>query len=195
MSQADQFQGYLAAVTVHLSRARPRSGLRIPRGAHTKCLEWQAELVSMRSSLQSACGAHLMLAPRRSCRRQKPASMAAMACIWTLTIWSQLHIDGKLASYDLWLPGRFGCGFAYGAWNGVLASHGIPVTTVCSRRWKSDLQLNTKGKAGSRELALQLFPEAESLLKCVNVYVCALLACMIMWQAPDSFAHCLSASA
>ena len=39
--------------------------------------------------------------------------------------------------------------------------------TVSCRRWKLDLQLNGKGKEGSRLLALRLFPTATELLKCV----------------------------
>ena len=38
--------------------------------------------------------------------------------------------------------------------------------TVSCRRWKTDLQLNGKGKEGSRLLALRLFPTATDLLKC-----------------------------
>ena len=34
------------------------------------------------------------------------------------------------------------------------------------RRWKQDLQLNGKGKEGSRQLAIRLFPTASELLKC-----------------------------
>lgn len=60
---------------------------------------------------------------------------------------------------------RFGAGFAFGAWNGLLAAQGIPMTSVPCRRWKSDLQLTAKGKAGSRQLALDLFPHAQPLLK------------------------------
>ena len=37
--------------------------------------------------------------------------------------------------------------------------------TVSCRRWKLDLQLNGKGKEGSRLLALRLFPTAADLLK------------------------------
>lgn len=59
----------------------------------------------------------------------------------------------------------FGAGFAFGAWNGLLAAQGIPMTSVPCRRWKTDLQLTAKGKAGSRQLALDLFPHAQPLLK------------------------------
>jgi hypothetical protein len=41
----------------------------------------------------------------------------------------------------------------------------LQVETVTSRAWKIDLQLNGKGKEGSRLLALRLFPSAAELLK------------------------------
>ena len=46
-----------------------------------------------------------------------------------------------------------------GAW------HCAQVETVSCRRWKQDLQLNGKGKEGSRLLAIRLFPTATDLLK------------------------------
>lgn len=61
--------------------------------------------------------------------------------------------------------------------------------TVSCRRWKLDLQLNGKGKEGSRLLALRLFPTATDLLKCVAplpallLQACALLACFLGVQA------------
>ena len=42
----------------------------------------------------------------------------------------------------------------------------LQVETVSCRRWKQDLQLNGKGKEGSRQLAIRLFPTASELLKC-----------------------------
>ncbi|KAK9917106.1 hypothetical protein WJX75_000945 [Coccomyxa subellipsoidea] len=59
----------------------------------------------------------------------------------------------------------YACGHSYGVWHGALASHGFKVETVTSRAWKIDLQLNGKGKEGSRLLALRLFPSAAELLK------------------------------
>lgn len=44
-------------------------------------------------------------------------------------------------------------------------SMGVQVETVSCRRWKLDLQLNGKGKEGSRLLAIRLFPTAAGLLK------------------------------
>ena len=41
----------------------------------------------------------------------------------------------------------------------------MQVETVSCRRWKHDLQLNKKGKEGSRLLAIRLFPTAADLLK------------------------------
>ncbi len=41
----------------------------------------------------------------------------------------------------------------------------LQVETVSCRRWKNDLQLNKKGKEGSRLLAIRLFPTAADLLK------------------------------
>ncbi len=38
--------------------------------------------------------------------------------------------------------------------------------TISARRWKLDMGLNGKGKDGSRELAVQLFPQSADLLKC-----------------------------
>ena len=58
-----------------------------------------------------------------------------------------------------------GTGFSYGVWKGILAAHDIPLTTCSARRWKGDLGLLKAGKEGSRLLALQLFPEAQELLK------------------------------
>ena len=42
------------------------------------------------------------------------------------------------------------------------------------RRWKQDLQLNGKGKEGSRQLAIRLFPTASELLKYnpVRLHLC-----------------------
>ncbi|KAK9815031.1 hypothetical protein WJX73_005445 [Symbiochloris irregularis] len=59
----------------------------------------------------------------------------------------------------------FNSGLAYGMWRGALAAHGISVSTVNANAWKSDLQLRKKGKTGSRELALQLFPDADAMLR------------------------------
>jgi hypothetical protein len=41
----------------------------------------------------------------------------------------------------------------------------VQVQPVSCRRWKQDLQLNKKGKEGSRLLAIKLFPTAAELLK------------------------------
>ena len=38
--------------------------------------------------------------------------------------------------------------------------------TISARRWKLDMGLNGKGKDGSRELAVQLFPQSADMLKC-----------------------------
>ncbi|EIE27621.1 hypothetical protein COCSUDRAFT_52223 [Coccomyxa subellipsoidea C-169] len=59
----------------------------------------------------------------------------------------------------------YACGHSYGVWHGALASQGFKVETVTSRAWKIDLQLNGKGKEGSRLLAIRLFPSAAELLK------------------------------
>ena len=40
-----------------------------------------------------------------------------------------------------------------------------PETVSCTQ-WKRELSLNKKGKEGSRELALRLFPTAADMLKC-----------------------------
>lgn len=47
---------------------------------------------------------------------------------------------------------------------------------MSARRWKADLQLNLKGKAGSRELAQSIFPTAHDLLRCVMAWVSILTA-------------------
>ena len=43
----------------------------------------------------------------------------------------------------------------------------LGLQTISARRWKLDMGLNGKGKDGSRELAVQLFPQSADLLKCV----------------------------
>ena len=42
----------------------------------------------------------------------------------------------------------------------------VVVQTVPARAWKHDMGLNKKGKDGSRQLALQLFPHAADMLRC-----------------------------
>lgn len=59
----------------------------------------------------------------------------------------------------------FGCGFASGLWQGILAANGIKVETVSARKWKTDLQLLRQGKDGSRQLAQMLFPQTEPWLR------------------------------
>ena len=41
--------------------------------------------------------------------------------------------------------------------------------TVSARRWKLDMGLNKLGKEGSRLLALQLYPHADEMLRCVPI--------------------------
>ena len=49
--------------------------------------------------------------------------------------------------------------------------HLVP-QTISARRWKMDMGLNGKGKDGSRELAVQLFPQSADMLKCARALVC-----------------------
>jgi len=66
-------------------------------------------------------------------------------------------LNGKFAWY--------GSGLAYGIWSGMLAAYAIPAQEPTARRWKGDLKLNKRGKEGSRFLALQIFPQAATLLR------------------------------
>ncbi len=65
--------------------------------------------------------------------------------------------------------------------------------TISARRWKLDMGLNGKGKDGSRELAVQLFPQSADLLKCEGYSIygrkicpCGELAVQALMQS-DSF--------
>lgn len=51
---------------------------------------------------------------------------------------------------------------------------------MTSRAWKIDLQLNGKGKEGSRQLAIRLFPTAAELLKCALYKLCILLTLLAL---------------
>ena len=61
----------------------------------------------------------------------------------------------------------FNGGFSFGTWCGALAAHGVPCTPIKALSWKRQLSLLRLGKEGSRLTALELFPQAAGLLKCV----------------------------
>lgn len=56
-------------------------------------------------------------------------------------------------------------GYMHGVWHGVLMSYGIPVDVVHPLKWKRGLNLISKKKEGSLDLAKLLFPVAEDLFK------------------------------
>jgi crossover junction endodeoxyribonuclease RuvC len=67
------------------------------------------------------------------------------------------------------MPGQgsssgFKYGRAVGAIEAAIALSGIPVTIVEPSAWKKFYKLHGKDKEGSRQRALQLFPEAHALL-------------------------------
>lgn len=66
-------------------------------------------------------------------------------------------LNGKFSWYN--------SGLSYGVWLGILAAYAMPFQTPKVRRWKQDMQLNGMGKEGSRQLALQLFPQMAGSLK------------------------------
>jgi hypothetical protein len=51
-------------------------------------------------------------------------------------------------------------------WSHTSSEYHAALQTISARRWKLDMGLNGKGKDGSRELAVQLFPQSADLLKC-----------------------------
>ena len=56
---------------------------------------------------------------------------------------------------------------------------GAQPETVSCTQWKRELSLNKKGKEGSRELALRLFPTAADMLKC-PLSSCQCMLCLRM---------------
>eukprot|EP00210_Caulerpa_lentillifera_P006577 g6282.t1 len=56
-------------------------------------------------------------------------------------------------------------GYLFGLCYGILLAHGFQIHTVRPCIWKKQLNLSSKKKDASRELAKQLFPESEQLLK------------------------------
>ena len=56
--------------------------------------------------------------------------------------------------------------YAHFKTGGVIKPSLRAVQTISARRWKLEMGLNGKGKDGSRELAVQLFPHAADMLKC-----------------------------
>ncbi|BDA48572.1 Holliday junction resolvase MOC1, chloroplastic [Coccomyxa sp. Obi] len=107
-------------------------------------------------------------------RKRRQADSTAIASIVRSLAAERCSSDSQDARVVLEMPqpnrlnGKwswYACGHSFGVWHGALTSQGFKVETVTSRAWKIDLQLNGKGKEGSRLLAIRLFPTAADLLK------------------------------
>jgi hypothetical protein len=67
---------------------------------------------------------------------------------------SLLPTNGSLATLNQ--------GYSVGAWTALLASHGFDVTTVHVMSWKKDMGLLKRDKDCSRELAREIFRQAQA---------------------------------
>lgn len=50
-------------------------------------------------------------------------------------------------------------GYGSGAWEGIIAALGLPLTRISPQKWQKVMLNGMKGKEGSRLRAIQLFPE------------------------------------